>query len=75
MVEISYIEQLVQAVKTHLQSEWISQFVLREELGISLKTQANMRSAKKLPYYRIGNTIRYKRSEIDALFESAKVQS
>lgn len=74
MIEISQIEQLINAVKTHLQNEWISQFALREELGLSLKTQANMRSAKKLPYYRIGNTVRYKRSEIDALFESAKVQ-
>ena len=72
-METQQIAQLIEVVKTYLQGEWINPLGLREELNLSLKTQANLRSQGKLPYYRIGNVVRYKRQEIDALFESAKV--
>lgn len=65
--------QLIEGVKEYLKGEWINPTQLHEETGLSLKTQANLRSQGKLPYYRIGNVVRYKRQEIDALFESAKV--
>lgn len=65
--------QLIEVVKEYLKGEWINPSQLQEDTGLSLKTQANLRSQGKLPYYRIGNVVRYKRSEIDALFESAKV--
>lgn len=67
------ISKLIEVVKEHLQNEWINPSQLRDDTGLSLKTQANLRSLGKLPYYRVGNVVRYKRSEIDALFESAKV--
>lgn len=72
-METIQIAQLIEVVKIHLQSEWINPTQLRDEVGLALKTQANLRSLHKLPYYRIGNVVRYKRSEIDSLFESAKV--
>lgn len=67
------LSQLIEVVKEHLKGEWMNPTQLKDETGLSLKTQANLRSQGKLPYYRIGNVVRYKRSEIDALFESAKV--
>lgn len=72
-METQHMAQLIEVVKAYLKSEWINPTQLRDELGIALKTQANLRSRGKLPYYRIGNVVRYKRQEIDALFESAKV--
>lgn len=74
-MEPKQIVQLIEAVKEHFKNEWINPIQLRDDTGLSLKTQANLRSQGKLPYYRIGNVVRYKRQEIDALFESAKVAS
>lgn len=65
--------RLIEVVKEHLNNEWINPSQLKEDTGLSLKTQANLRSQGKLPYYRIGNVVRYKRHEIDSLFKSAKV--
>lgn len=72
-MEPKQIVQLIEVVKEYLKGEWINPSQLRDDTGLSLKTQANLRSKGKLPYYRIGNVVRYKRQEIDALFESAKV--
>jgi hypothetical protein len=72
-MDIKQMSQLIEVVKEYLKSEWINPIQLRDDTGLSLKTQANLRSKGKLPYYRIGNVVRYKRQEIDALFESAKV--
>lgn len=72
-METIQMSQLIKVVKEHLENEWMNPTQLRDDTGLSLKTQANLRSLHKLPYYRIGNVVRYKRSEIDALFESAKV--
>lgn len=72
-METQQLAQLIEVIKMHIQAEWINPKQLHEEIGITLKTQANLRSQHKLPYYRIGNVVRYKRQEIDSLFESAKV--
>ncbi|MGA9046318.1 helix-turn-helix domain-containing protein [Sulfuricurvum sp.] len=72
-MESKQLSQLIEVVKEYLKGEWMNPSQLKDESGLSLKTQANLRSKGKLPYYRIGNVVRYKRQEIDALFESAKV--
>lgn len=72
-MESKQLSQLIEVVKEYLKGEWMNPSQLRDDTGLSLKTQANLRSKGKLPYYRIGNVVRYKRQEIDALFESAKV--
>ena len=67
------IIQLIEVVKQNLKPEWLRPAQLEKEWEISPKTQANLRSQGKLPYHRIGNIIKYKRSELDDLLESAKV--
>jgi len=67
------IELLINTVKQNLKPDWLSPAQLEKEWEISTKTQANLRSQGKLPYHRIGNVVRYKRSELEDLLESAKV--
>lgn len=40
---------------------------------IKVDSQKNLRKQGKLPYSKMGSYIRYKKSEINALFESFKV--
>ena len=53
--------------------EWLSPQEIEEEYGIKVSTQNKMRSAKKLPYSKIGKFVRYSRTKINKLFEDAEV--
>lgn len=55
------------------QKEWLNPDDLNHEYGISTSTQAKMRMAGTLPYHKISKFVRYKREDINQLFDDAKV--
>ncbi|RKX82590.1 MAG: DNA-binding protein [Spirochaetes bacterium] len=68
----SQLKDLIQAVKTATK-EWLTPSELQEEFGISTSTQAKMRVSRAIPYHKISKYVRYKRADINAWFDSAKV--
>ena len=52
---------------------WLTPKELREEFNIPLSSQAKMRMKQKIPYHKIGNYVRYKRTDIDIWFDSGKI--
>lgn len=59
--------------KKVLPNAWLTPIDLELEYKIARGTQGNLRSQGLLPYHKKGRMIRYKRSDIDAWFESGKV--
>lgn len=60
-------------------NEWLSPHDMAKPLdeggyGIAKQTQSKWRIYKNFPYYKVGKFIRYKRSEIDAYFESHQIK-
>ena len=66
------IQELIEAVKS-VAKEWLTPDELKEEFSISTSTQAKMRMSKKIPYHKVGSYVRYKRSDINEMFDSAKI--
>ena len=66
------IKELIASVKQS-QKEWLDSDDLFTEFAISKSTQAKMRMAKTLPYHKIGKFVKYKRSDINEMFDNAKV--
>ena len=66
------IKSLIASVKQQ-QKEWLDAKDMFEEFSISKSTQAKMRMAKILPYHKIGKFVKYKRSDINEMFNDAKV--
>ena len=59
-------------------SEWMTPKMVAKGLedggyGMAVKTQAHYRMDKKIPHYKVGKFIRYKRSELDLWIENHKV--
>lgn len=65
-------KELIDAVMKS-QKQWLNSDELEAEYGILKSTQAKMRSAKTLPYHKVGKYVRYFRPDIDKLFADAKV--
>ena len=59
--------------ETYARKNWLNSDDMQLEFGISKSTQAKMRMAKTLPYHKIGKYVRYKRVDIDTMFDDAKV--
>ena len=53
--------------------EWLDPYELEQEFHFSRSAQAKMRMYGKIPYYKIGKYVRYKRSKINEWLEAAKV--
>ena len=53
---------------------WINSKQLSKYLGLSLPAIANLR-IRKVPYYKIGGRIMYKKQEIDEFIESTRHKS
>jgi hypothetical protein len=66
------IQELIIAVK-QTTKEWLTIQDLENEFGIPRQSQSKMRMAKKLPFSKIGKYVRYKRSDINKLFEDARI--
>ena len=66
------IQKLIDTVKA-TQKEWLNSGELEAEFGILKSTQSKMRMARSLPYHKIGKYVRYKRVDINKMFEDAKV--
>ena len=66
------ITELIEAVKSATK-EFITPEELAREYGMSVSTQSKMRSAKKIPYHKIGSYVRYKVSDIHQWLDAAKV--
>lgn len=60
---------------TQLLHEWLTPKQFEEEYQIKISTQNKMRRARKLPYSKVGNFIRYNRTKINKMFESAEVSA
>ncbi len=54
--------------------KWITPKELKELHGFGLSTQAKLRMDKKIPFYKIGNFIKYNLSDIDQWIKSNKVE-
>ncbi len=52
---------------------WFDPYELEEKYKISRSTQAKMRMNRTIPFHKVGKYIRYKREDIDQMFEDAKV--
>jgi len=66
------LEDLIKAVQTATKM-WLTPPELQEEFGISLSTQSKMRVARKIPYHKISKYVRYKREDINKMFDDGKV--
>ena len=66
------MQELIKEVKK-TQKLWLSPDDLQEEYGILKSTANKMRMAKTLPFHKIGKYVRYRRPDIDQMFEDAKV--
>ena len=53
--------------------DWITTDDFETEFQISKQLQAQWRHKNKVPYSKIGNTIRYSRAKIEKLFNDAEV--
>jgi len=53
--------------------KWITPKELKALHGFGLSTQAKLRMDKKIPFYKIGNFIKYNLSDIDLWIKSNKV--
>ncbi len=52
---------------------WLNPHELEVQYGISRSTQAKMRMNRVIPFHKVGKYIRYKREDIDQMFQDAKV--
>ena len=59
------------AVLEHKQ--WLDPNELETEFNISKSTQAKKRMNRTIPFHKVGKYIRYKREDINQMFEDAKV--
>ncbi len=66
------ITELIEAVKSATK-EYITPEELARVYGMSVSTQSKMRSAKKIPYHKIGSYVRYKVADIHNWLDAAKV--
>lgn len=55
--------------------EWLTPADLEKEYAISQNNQKKLRMHRKIPFYKIGKYIRYKKSDIEAWFESHKIEA
>lgn len=55
------------------QKLWLTPKELHEEFIIPLSSQAKMRMQQRIPYHKIGNYVRYKRTDIDNWLEAGKI--
>ena len=53
---------------------WLTPTTMEEEYHMSRSTQSKYRMDRKIPFYKIGKYIKYKRTEIDAWIELNKVE-
>lgn len=54
-------------------TSWISPIQLQQEYGFKINLQAKLRMDRKIPYSKVGKTIRYSRTKINAWLENAEV--
>ena len=66
------ITELIEAVKSATK-EYITPEELAREYGMSVSTQSKMRSAKKIPYHKIGSYVRYKIVDINKWLDDANI--
>ena len=68
-------DALVEAVTTIKDDqEYITPDYLLDKWGINKSTQAKWRTERRIPYYKVGKNILYKKDEILEHFEQCKVQ-
>lgn len=66
------LNELIEAVRMATK-EYLNPEELAVEYGMSTSTQSKLRSARKIPYHKVGSYVRYKRSDINEWLDSAKV--
>jgi hypothetical protein len=72
---VSLIEKLENpSDSSNLSPTWINSKQLAQHLGISTTAVANLR-INKIPYYKIGGRILYKKQEIDEFIEKTRHKS
>lgn len=69
----SDLQQELMSLIQRSQKQWLNSEELEAEYGILKSTASKMRMAKTLPYHKIGKYVRYKREDINQMFENAKV--
>ena len=67
---INKLEALEEKILSTATEEWLDNQDVIQMLKISKRSLQTYRDSGKLPYYRIGSKILYRRSEIEASLES-----
>ena len=65
--------ELIEEIRNLVKPRWLSPAQLEAEYGFSVNRQARLRADKIIPYHKIGNYVRYDRSEIDRWIAEHKV--
>jgi hypothetical protein len=60
--------------KSITSKRWLTPTDLQKEYGFGLSSQSKLRSAKKIPFSKMGRYIRYDRFEIDKWIENNKIE-
>jgi len=55
-------------------NRWLTPNALEKEYAFCISNQSKLRMAKKIPFSKVGNYIRYDRLEIDKWLECNKVE-
>ena len=72
---VEYVDRQSRGQKaTFMNPEFLNIHEISEYLGIKPSTIYAMVEAKKIPHYKIGRLIRFKKSEIDFWMETQKMQ-
>ena len=71
------LDSLIQKIdkdSPNLSPTWVTTKQLSQHLGISTAAVTNLRGSK-IPYYKIGGRILFKREEVDAFIEKSRYKS
>jgi excisionase family DNA binding protein len=71
------LDNLIQKIdkdSPNLSPTWVTTKQLSQHLGISTAAVTNLRGSK-IPYYKIGGRILFKREEVDAYIEKSRYKS
>lgn len=62
-----------QATVTQIEKIWLSNKEAQACLGVGMDFLKNLRSSGRIPFFKVGNTVLYRKRDIDRLIEKNRV--
>lgn len=62
-----------QATVTQIEKIWLSNKEAQAYLGVGMDFLKNLRSSGRIPFFKVGNTVLYRKRDIDKLIEKNRV--